>query len=473
MLFLSSYIWERFINGVLELDVLKIIYILKMNNKISKIAYLSSYPPRKCGVGRHTADTVKANGSNAMVLPIDKYNEDYLWPIGQEHIVNQMDSSSYQRAGELIVQEDAISKIKKKGRVIADSEHEYGLDGNGRDNNYNLFGRTLKEGGVPCVARLHTVIDPKLHELEDFRIKILKEMAENYTKLIVLTPSAKKVLTEEPYNIDPDKIVYIPHGIVEAGRGISKEVKKRRFGLEDRITAGTPGMVSKGKGLEFSLLGVSAFLKSIPESERKKFNYIILGGSHPEVLEKNNEEDPYREMLWKLAVDEKLNPLELKDENINKKRKLDLDEHKVIFVNTFISNNVLEEFIQSLDIGMTTYKNPTQCSSGIGAKLAGHGIPCVSSKFMFHNDLFRDVNGRKDNSGYLVPFKGEFPVKPDEASLDPDEIAKGIRHVLDNYSEMRAKILGKGVQMGWSVVGAQNIHLYNDLISGNFPHRKL
>ena len=37
-------------------------------------------------------------------------------------------------------------------------------------------------------------------------------------------------------------------------------------------------------------------------------------------------------------------------------------------------------------------------------------------------------------------------MKPDEASVDPDEVAKGIKHVLAHYNEMRAKILGKGVQ---------------------------
>lgn len=438
---------------------------MRKNNKVSKVAYMSSYPPRKCGIAEFTADTANANQMNAMFLPIDKDGQKYLWPIGEEYVINQMDSSSYVNAVGLVVQENAIEKAMGNGEVVLDAEHEFGLDGNGKDNNYNAAGRVARDGGVSSVARLHTVIDPTLYFLHDFQRDIIKEMGKVYGRLAVMTPSAKKVLTSSPYDIDPDKIVCIPHGIVEQGRGLSKESKKRRFGLEGRVSIGTAGMVSEGKGLDFNILGFSQFLKSVPPSERAKYNLILYGGTHPEVLAHKGGEDPYREKLWKMAADEGLNPIEVKNENINAKRKLDLDKHKVVFVNTHISSNVLEEFIQAMDVGMTLYKNPTQGSSGIGAKLAGYGIPCVSTDFMFHNDLFRDENGEIDNSGYLVKYKCNFPVRNNnDVEVDPDEVAKGLRHVLEHHDEMTAKILLKGVQMGWSVVGAQNRHMYNQLV---------
>lgn len=439
-----------------------------METEKPKVAFLSSYPPRHCGIGEFTADIVRAVGTSLgryLIFPIDNDNSAYLPPIEPIHIVNQTDSSSYGGAAGLIIQESVIAKVKRRKKWIGSAEHDYGLDGNGRDNNYNLFGRTLNEAGVPSVIRVHAVIDPNLHHLEDFRRDIMKEFGKNYNKIIVLTPSAKKVLISDPYNIDPNKIVIIRHGVAEVGEHVSKDSRKKRFGLEDRMILATPGMVSKGKGLEFSILGFSAYLKTLDESERKKTNYIIYGATHPEILKENNWEDPYREKIYKIAEDEGLKPLEIRDEEINPKRKLDLDNQKVILVNTYIRRNVLEEFIPAIDIGLTTYKNPTQCASGVGAKLAGYGVPCVSTSFMFHNDLFRDETGRKDNSGYLVKFKNQFPFWADDACVDPDEVAKGIIHVKKHYDEMHSKILGKGIQMTWRVVGAENICLFNSLLA--------
>jgi len=438
-----------------------------MNEKKHKVAFLSSYPPRHCGIGEFTADKVRnvmkfgVLEAPPVILPLDKSGLTYLYPIEQHHIINQMDTSSYEDKADLVIEEDAIAKTKGK-RLVLSAEHEFGLDGNGRNNNYNFIGRKLNEAGVLSVITMHTVVDPKLSSKEELtRIKkfqkdIVCGLGKNYTKIIVLTPTAKKVLTANPYNIDPDKIVYIPHGIIEIDRRISKESKKRRFGYEGRTIVGTPGMVSENKGLEGGLRGFSAYLRSIPQSMAEKTNWVIYGGTHQEILDYYNGEDPHREKLWNIAEEEKLNPIEEKNENINRKRKLDLDKHKVIFVNAYVQNSNLEEFIGSIDIGYTPYKVRTQCASGIGAKLAGHGIPCVSTDFMFHDDLFRDENGKIDNSGYLVKFGKD-------GSVDPDELAKGFSHVLKHYDEMRAKILGKGVRMGWTVVGAQLISLYTSL----------
>jgi len=434
-----------------------------INKDKCKVAFMSSYPPRHCGIGDFTSDLVKSVMRYGVLeappifFPIDKKDLHYLYPVMQENIINQMDTSSYEDKANLTVKEDAIAKTKGK-RIVFDAEHEFGLDGDGKDNNYNLVGRILRKAGVLSVVRLHTVIDPKLAPLEDFQRDIIKEMGDNYTRILVLTPSAKKVLIADPYNIDPNKIVYIPHGIVEIDRRITKESKKRTLGLEGRISIGVPGMVSKSKGLKTGIRGFAAYLRSVDPSVARKTNLTIYGGTHQEVLDYYGGEDPHREELWQIAVEEKLNPLEIKNENVNDKRKLDLDNHKVIFVNVYAQNKALETFIGSLDIGYTPYESRTQCASGIGAKLAGHAIPCVSTDFMFHNDLFRDETGRKDNSGYLVKFEAD-------GSVDPNELAKGFRHVLNHYDEMQAKILTKGVQMGWSVVGAKHINLFTSLVN--------
>jgi len=441
---------------------------MMLNNR-PKVAFLSSYPSRQCGIAEHTADVLRSVYTDLdkwMVFPIDKTNSSYLPPIENSHVVNQMDSSDYEKVANTVKEYDALAKARKENRWLADVEHEFGLDGNGTDNNYNLFGKTLTEAGIPSLIRLHTVIDSKLFKLQPFQLAITKEFGDNYSAIIAMSPSAKKVLSSSPYNIDPDKIHVVHHGVFSAGiTAGNKNEKKRRFGLEERTVVGTPGMVSSGKGLEFSIPGFSAYLKTLNQNEKDNINYFIYGGTHIEVLRHNNGKDPYRKKLMTIAENEGLNPLEITDENINRLRNIDLKKHKVIFVNSHIDRNVLEEFFQAMDIGITPYKNPTQCSSGIGAKLAGYGIPCVSTKFMFSNDLFKDENGELDNSGYLVKFENRLPVKDvSKIKVNPDEIAKGLAHVVKHYEEMRHKILTKGLQRDWTVVGAQQLYLFKNLL---------
>jgi glycosyltransferase involved in cell wall biosynthesis len=415
---------------------------------------ISTWSPRICGIGNFAQDTTKSLAlyqdqiKDIKIHPIDKDDLSYVFPpVKEKHIINQLDSGSYSRAGSMIAERGHRRWAQDGLKSVAVLQHEYGLDGNGHDNNYNLIAKMLKEEKIPTVAVLHTI----LSKPEDWQRNVLQELGENCTRLVVLTPSGREILTnpEFKYNIDPEKVVYIPHGIPEIKRDISKEDYKTKFGLEGRVIIGTPGLISSGKGLKYAARGFAEFLKFVEPSYRKNINQIFLGATHPEVVKHDGE--VYRNECFAEAEELGLNPIEVTDGKINPKRDLDLDKHKLIFVNSHVGDSTLKNFIGATDIGLTAYKNPQQISSGILFYHTGLGIPCVSSDYVCARDLL------SDGSGHLVKYELN-------GKINPDNIAKGLINVFENYDKMQSKTLKKGVRMAWPVVGAELNHLFTSLV---------
>jgi hypothetical protein len=65
--------------------------------------------------------------------------------------------------------------------------------------------------------------------------------------------------------------------------------------------------------------------------------------------------------------------------------------------------------------------------------------------------MFSDEQGRPDGSGVLVSLK------------NADEIAKGLRKVFENLTEIGTKAYIKGAALRWSVVGKQYVNLLYDV----------
>ncbi|MDD5192442.1 MAG: glycosyltransferase [Candidatus Nanoarchaeia archaeon] len=412
--------------------------------------FISTWSPRRCGIGSFTQDTVGAlalREEDVKVIkihPIDKDNLGYIFPITEKHIIRQMDTSSWANAAEIIIARNHKQWSENGLRSITILEHEYGLDGDGEDNNFNLIARRLKEERLPSVAVLHTL----LQNPNDHQKRVIQELGENCSKLIIITPTAKDILKDK-YNINTEKIEYIPHGIPLENRDISREDMKQKFDLGGKVVISTPGFVSPGKGLEYGILGFSEFLKKVSPDFRKNVVYVIAGQTHPDELAKNDGEDYYRRKLEKIVEENKL-------------------EENVIFMDEHLGDRKLYDFIRASDVGIIPYTNPDQISSGILSYFVGIGTPCVSTNFIYARDLFSDgkgmpfhiddlVNSNDDNfksevSGVLVNFN------------DPDSIAKGSRYVFENYHTTESNEYGKGVRMGWPVVAANMVSLFVTLI---------
>lgn len=406
------------------------------------VNFISTWYPRICGIATFTEHTIKALALNeedirhVKIHPIDKNDLTYHYPVRDKHVIKQMDPSSWIDAADMIIERSRKNDVKGI-RTVAILEHEYGLDGNGRDNNYNEVARRLKNAGVPNVVVLHTV----LKHPDDHQRLVIQQFGEHSDRLVIITPSSKDVLTQV-YGIDDKKIVNIPHGIPETHKKMTRIDAKEKWGLAGRYLISTIGLLSKNKGIDYGIRGFARFLDMVHPDFRERMVYLIAGQTHPEELAKLGGKDPYRETLYEIAKEEGLNPI-----SITTTKKLAFPDSKVIFFNRYLTEDEYIELVKASECTLLPYRNPEQNSSGTLAYSIGLGTAAVSTKFRYAEDVFSDNHGHPDGSGVLIDFTDEV------------EIAKGLREVFENLTEIEAKAYQKGVVMGWSVVGKQYINL--------------
>ena len=100
----------------------------------------------------------------------------------------------------------------------------------------------------------------------------------------------------------------------------------------------TFGLISRNKGLE-------TVIEALPKIVERHPNvmYVVLGTTHPGVIRNSGEE--YRESLKRLA------------------RKLKV-ENNLIFINKFVSEEELFDYLTACDMYITPYLNEAQITSG-------------------------------------------------------------------------------------------------------------
>src|SRR5688500_12042716 len=123
-----------------------------MMDSETRIAFVGTYPPRRCGIATFTRDL--AEGIHAaseqvrpMVVALTDAGGPYEYPPEVEYEIRQGTKGDYARAAELVNYKDV--------RWVS-LQHEYGIFG-GDDGAYILdFLSALR---VPAVVTLHTVLE--------------------------------------------------------------------------------------------------------------------------------------------------------------------------------------------------------------------------------------------------------------------------------------------------------------------------
>lgn len=96
-------------------------------------------------------------------------------------------------------------------------------------------------------------------------------------------------ILEQLYHTFGDKAQYIPHGCPNVPFISSVPVKKGLV-LEDRVVFSTFSLISRGKGIEYSIRALPHIIKVEP-----RVLYLVIGETHPEV--RNHEGESYRQSL--------------------------------------------------------------------------------------------------------------------------------------------------------------------------------
>jgi glycosyltransferase involved in cell wall biosynthesis len=384
--------------------------VIKFKGK-QKVAFISTYPPRACGIATFTQDLVRALdpcfvGVQPTVIAVSNAPMDYSKRVTLE--IDQSDRASYRKAA---------CALNEASLDIVVLEHEYGIFG-GENGEFILdFVDHLQ---VPLVTTLHTVLPNPLPK----QAYILKELGNKSTKIVTMAYVTKTML-RDIYDIPENKIVVIPHGVPAIPQTLSRKELKTSSGFAGRSVISTFGLLSPGKGLEYGIKAIAMIAEKHPE-----VLYLILGQTHPCVKEAAGEE--YREDLEKLV------------------KKLHV-EKQVRFVNRYLSKKEIVQYLCLSDIYMTPYLDRNQAVSGTLAYAAGYGKVIISTPYKYAQEILAE--GR----GLLAEF------------ADAEALAKQIDDVLmhpEKKKSMEEKTSLLGQAMMWENVAAVYAKLFEEIAAG-------
>jgi glycosyltransferase involved in cell wall biosynthesis len=376
-------------------------------NRIRNIGFLSTYPPRECGLATFTEDLVnEISKMKSLIQPsvIAVVNKEEYANSQVKFKLDQHNRTSYLLTA--LWANDNLDLL-----VI---EHEYGIFG-GECGEYIIdLAKGLK---IPFIVTTHTVLlEPSLKQRT-----VLRDLGRLSTKVVTMAESSIPILAGT-YGIESEKLVFIPHG-VPSMQVESREKLKVDYGLHNKNVISSFGLISPAKGLEY---GIEAVAKVVPNHEN--LIYLILGKTHPCVKESMGEK--YRQSLMDLA------------------QRLGVQDN-IRFIDKYLTKEEVITYLHLSDMYLTPYLSKEQAVSGTLAYAMGCGRVIVSTPYRYAEEMLG--GGR----GMLSKFR------------DSESMASCISTVLGNPArkkEMEMKTLAVGLKMTWATVANQYAQLCMNLI---------
>jgi glycosyltransferase involved in cell wall biosynthesis len=376
------------------------------------LAVLSTYVPRHCGIATFSRDLVAgfeqiiptSASARVGVIALDRPEERLSYPAEVVHRLDPDDRGAYRRAAE---------SLEGHGSPAVSIQHEYGIFG-GLDGRHVLdFVDHLQ---APSAVTLHTV----LAEPSPAQRQILQVLARRTGRVVVMAERARSLLSDT-YGVDPGRIEVIPHGAPDMPFS-DPDVAKRALGLDGRLVILTFGLLGPGKRMELVIDALARIVERIPEA-----TYVIAGATHPDVRRRYGE-------AYRRSLEERIERIGLRD--------------NVVFVNRYLPDRELLEWLSASDIFVTPYGNQQQITSGTLAYALAAGTAIVSTPYAHARELLAD--GR----GALVPFD------------DVDALTERLGSLLAHRSEreeLRRRAYDHARSMTWPRVAARHRRLLDEV----------
>lgn len=314
---------------------------------IVRTAFVSTYPPRRCGIATFTHDLAAATGGGEIAV-LHPAEQPPFYPVEVEHRIRKDLASDYVRTARSL--SDCVD--------VVSIQHEYGIWG-GEDGELVIdFARNLR---VPAVATLHTVLrEPSPHQRT-----VLKDLIDIAEATVVMSNSAAHLL-HTAYGVHPDRVRVIPHGVPSVSLVESATVKPG-LGVGNRDVILSFGLLGPGKGCELAIDALPAVVAANPAAL-----YVIVGATHPNLL--RTEGEAYRRSL------------------VDRIHALGMEDH-VQFVDRFVGKGELIQWLAAADIFVTPYPNMAQIVSGTLSYAMGAGRPVLSTPYAYASELLADGRG--------------------------------------------------------------------------------
>ena len=370
---------------------------------IASVGFVSTYPPTSCGLatftvalrqamahgrGSRTGLDVVALLDGRVDVPLDHPSPEVVY----QHLIG--DAASLQRAADVL-----------NSRDIALLQHEYGIYG-GADGIEILD--LIEELGTPSIVTLHTVLANPTPNQQ----MILERIVDQTDRSIVMSGVALQHIKSR-YDIDEDKVRFIPHGA-------STSLAGPRPARGERPVVLTWGLLGRGKGLE-TALDAFASLKDLRPLPR----YVILGKTHPKV--RAAEGDAYRSELMARVDTLGLGGI-------------------VEFDSRYLDTEALSLMVRRADVALLPYRSTEQVTSGVLVEAIVAGTPVIATAFPHAVEMLGT------GAGLVVPH------------ADPDAMAGALRTLLTDsavLNRMATVARSVGSTLLWPSVAAQ----YESVIS--------
>lgn len=309
----------------------------RYDQNVPSIGFVSTYPPTECGLATFTFALLNAIGAergSTEGLGVVSLIDDHQGGVGDtgsevvhEHVNG--DPASLERTIEVLNSFD-----------VALFEHEYGIYG--RPDGAEIL-EMVSGVDVPKVVTLHTVPTKPTSNQQ----MILERLVDETDQTIVMTNAAARRLRDQ-YDLDPGKVLVIPHGAKASLAGLGSDPGPRPVVL-------TWGLIGPGKGLERAIRSF-AHLRDLRPAPR----YIILGRTHPKVRAAHG--DAYLQSLMDLVEELGIGDI-------------------VEFNSRYVDIDSLIETIRAVDIILIPYDSKEQATSGVLVEAIAAGKPVIATAF--------------------------------------------------------------------------------------------
>ncbi len=379
-------------------------------DKQAEILFISSFPPRQCGIATYTQDLVNAletqfnSTFKCVVCALESESTYHAYVSTPKYILQTNDRNSYTKTAFHINRDEDIRLV-----VV---QHEFGFYAKEED----AFQAFLEDLNKPVILVFHTVLPAP----EPARRKLVKAMANAADAVVVMTSDAATILVGD-YGIEPAQISTIAHG-THLLPFVDKKALKLRYGLENRSILATFGLLGPSKSIETTLRALPAIIAEIPDTL-----FLVLGKTHPAIVKQEGE--AYREQLETLV------------------RSLKLENH-VRFINEYLPLATLLDYLQLVDVYLFTSKDPHQAVSGTFSYAVSSGCPIVSTPIPQAKEVL------SQNNGLIFDFENDV------------QLGKAVLKLLTNEmlrKELSSNGLQKMAATAWNNAAIAHAQLFKKL----------
>lgn len=375
-----------------------------------RAAFISTYPPVKCGIAtftNHIVSACKQTGTESGCVVVAVDDEETAPVYGNEVMLRiaKNDRGAYRHAARV---------LNNSNIDVVCIQHEFGIFG-GEQGGWILD--LIRELRKPVVSVFHTV---QATPEEAYR-RTLACIAHESDQVVVITDHAITLL-RDVYGVPAHRMQVIPHGVPDVPFE-HPDAHKSALGFDDRRVLMTFGLLGPTKGIDLALEALPEIAERHPD-----VLYAIVGATHPGVI-RHFGGDVYREQL--------------KD----RVRQLGV-ENNVRFIDRYLDEDELVRYLQACDVYISPYPGVDQISSGTLSYAVGIGLAVVSTPYIYARELLARGRGR------LVEFGS------------PAAITHEVNQLLDDdgaWQRLRQTAYRYGRRMTWANVGRAYNALFEEL----------